>query len=144
MKPYSNNDMTFNTQTRHYVLTQEYVQKIDPDIIMGLKNTADIISTLEQISDDIYDYIHEHNMDNDAQDYIIAYTESGREIIKKAMEKQLLYMAAIGDASLFLDDKRKFWISDKALRVLQRTIPEIGTCILYTGSLPLRSYEWDI
>jgi hypothetical protein len=144
MKPYIDNEMTFNKKTRHYVLTQEYVQKLDPDIITGLKNPSDIITTLEEISDDIYDFIHEHNANNDAQDFIIAHTETGREIIKKAMEKQLLYMAALGDASLFLDDKRKFWISDKATRVLLRTIPEISTCILYTGSFPIRSYQWDI
>lgn len=143
MKPYNDDDMTFNAKTHHYVLTQEYVQKLDPDIITGLKNTADIITTLEEISDDIYDFIHEHNMNNDAQDYIIAHTETGREIIKKAMEKQLLYVAAVGDASLFLDDKRKLWISDKAIRVLSRTIPEICTSILYQGNLPLGCYKWD-
>lgn len=138
IKPFSDNLMTYNQETHRYTLTKDYVIKLSPDIITMLKNEDEILGVLEQISDDIYDYIHEYNTREDVQDYIIAHTDTGRRIIQKAMEKQLLYVSAVGDTTFYLDkDKREMYLAVKAKKILQNTIPEIGTCILYTGNLPL-------
>lgn len=127
-------NMVYNEETRRYRLTADYARQLDPDIINELKNPSDIDTLLEEISDDIYEYVHEHSIYNDAQDLILSHTEGGRRVILEAMKKQLLYVSAVGDPSLFLDEtKRKFWISEKAKRVLLQTIPELGCCILYAG-----------
>lgn len=128
--------ITYNPITHKMVLTQAYAQKLDPDIINSLQDPNDINTLLEEVSDDIYDYVHEHSVYNEAQDIILSQTEGGRRVIMEAMKKQLLYVSAVGDTSLFLDPtKRSFWISEKAKRVLLQTIPEIGCCIIYTGRI---------
>lgn len=127
-------NMKYDETTHRYRLTANYARQLDTDIVNELKNPNDIETLLEEVSDDIYNYIHEHSIYNDAQDLILSRTEGGRRVIFEAMKKQLLYVCAVGDASLFLDDnKRKFWISEKAKRVLLQTIPEMGCCILYAG-----------
>lgn len=141
MKPISEY-MIYNKLTHRYRLTQDYALKLDPDIINALKNPSDIDTLLEEVSDDIYEYVHEHSIYNDAQDVILSHTEGGRRVVMEAMKKQLLYVSAVGDPSLFLDEtKRKMWISEKAKRVLLQTIPEIGCCILYAGRLDFRGVK---
>lgn len=131
--------MIYNTITKRMVLTRDYALKLDPDIINALKNPSDINTLLEEVSDDIYEYIHEHSIYNDVQDVILSHTDGGRKVVMEAMKKQLLYVSAVGDPSLFLDEsKRKMWISEKAKRVLLQTIPEIGCCIIYTGRIDFR------
>jgi hypothetical protein len=133
MKPISTY-MSYDEITHRYRLTADYARTLDPDIVNELKNPNDIETLIEEVSDDIYNYVHEHSIYNDAQDLILSHTEGGRRVILEAMKKQLLYVSAVGDPSLFLDEaKRKFWISEKAKRVLLQTIPELGCCILYAG-----------
>jgi hypothetical protein len=141
MKPLSEY-MIYDEQTRRYRLTSEYAMKLDPDIINALKNPNDVDTLLTEVSDDIYEYVHEHSIYNDIQDIILSQTEGGRRVVMEAMKKQLLYVSAVGDPSLFLDEaKRKFWISEKAKRVLWQTIPEIGCSIIYTGRLNLNGVK---
>ena len=136
IKPYSDNLMTYDQETHRYTLTKDYVLRLAPEIITHLKDENAILSALEQVSDDIYDYIHEHTLRECVQDYILACTQSGRRIIQKAMEKQLLYLSAVGDTTFYLDEtKRNMYIAVKAKKVLLNTIPEIGTTILYAGDL---------
>jgi hypothetical protein len=134
--------MNYNPITKRMVLTRDYALKLDPDIVNDLKNPSDINTLLEEVSDDIYNYVHEYSIYNDIQDVILSHTDGGRKIVMEAMKKQLLYVSAVGDPSLFLDEsKRKMWISEKAKRVLLQTIPEIGCCIIYTGRMDLRNIK---
>ncbi len=141
MKPISEY-MIYNELTNRYRLTSDYARQLDPDIINSLKDANDIDTLLEEVSDDIYEYVHDHSIYNNAQDIILSHTEGGRKIVMEAMKKQLLYVSAVGDPSLFLDEtKRKMWISEKAKRTLLQTIPEIGCSILYAGRLDFRGVK---
>lgn len=128
--------MVYNELTGRYRLTKDYAFELDSDIVNELKNPNDINTLLEEVSDDIYEFIHEYNVNNDLQDRILSHTIGGRKVLLLAMRKQLLYVCGVGDVSLFLDDKRKYVVSDKAIKELENTIPEIGRSILYPGSLP--------
>ncbi|MEE1279675.1 MAG: hypothetical protein UHH95_02450 [Oscillospiraceae bacterium] len=89
---------------------------------------------LEDVSDMVYNYIHDFNDDNDRQDYIIANVNSARAIIEKAMINQTEYVIKEGNLYLSLDDnERSKAFSEQAHKILSRTIKEIGTSILYTG-----------
>ena len=136
--PYSNEDLIYDLKTHKYILTKSCVLKefgIDLDKrYRGKNGNSQII--LKRISDLIYAYIHKHNFNTSLQDFIIAKTESGREIIKEAMLNQFLYMSMVGDLSMSVDKaKREVMIDFTAEESLLKTIPEIGTTILYTGSL---------
>ena len=73
-------------------------------------------------------------MNNALQDFIIAKTKSGRDIIRRAMEQQLIYVISVGDLSRSpKESERKLWFDQNAADILEETIPEIGTTILYNG-----------
>ena len=137
MKPYSDEFMTFNEETKHYELTEQCALKeLGINLRERSKNDVAIQRFLRLASSQVYRFIHEHNTDNDYQDHIIANTESGRKIIKEAMQEQLIYLSMVGDISRVHDlQKRALYIDDNAKAVLYRTIPEIGTTICYTGRL---------
>lgn len=128
--------MIYDELTGRYRLTKEYAYELDSDIVNELKDPNDINTLLEEVADDVYEYVHKFNLANDLQDKILSHTEGGRKVLLLAMRKQLLYVCGVGDVSLFLDDKREYVVSDKAIKELESVIPEIGTTILYSGSLP--------
>lgn len=106
------------------------------------KDAKNIIPYLNQASLQVYSFIHSHNNDTLMQDYIIAKTERGREIIKEAMENQMLYLLTVGNVSRSLDrDHRAMYIDEMAREILMQDIPEIGTTICYTGNLYFHSYD---
>ena len=143
--PYSDLFMKYDYKTHRYILTDKDVtDNLCIDIHNRLKNKNLVDSLLNQISIQVYSYIHKFNKNNKAQDYVIASTEDGRQIIKEAMEQQLIYFLAVGDLSRTPDEnKRKFWFDEMAKQVLLRDIKEIGTTICYTGYLPVvPSGEW--
>jgi hypothetical protein len=137
MKPYSDEYMIFNEETNHYELTEQCALKeLGINLRERSKNDIAIKRFLRLASSQVYRFIHEHNTNNDYQDFIIATTESGRKIIKEAMQEQLIYLSMVGDISRIHDlQKRALYIDDNAKAVLYRTIPEIGTTICYTGRL---------
>lgn len=133
--PYSDDYMIFDEEKKRYILTEkDIMDKFGINLTTRLKNNAMIKPTLNQISLMIYNFIHQHNLDNKRQDYIIAKTKDGRRIIMEAMEQQLLYFLAVGDLSKTPDEsKRKYWIDEMAKEILAQDICEIGASILYTG-----------
>ena len=136
IKPYSDKLMKYDETTHRYTLTKDYVLRVVPEIMSQLKDEGAILMALEQVSDDIYDYMHEYTFRDSVQDFIIAHTETGRRVIQKAMEKQLIYLIAVGDTTFYLDDnKRKMYIAEKSKKVLMTNIPEIGTTIIYSGDM---------
>lgn len=135
MKPISDEFMIYNEEYNRYILTEkDVVTNLGIDINDRVKNPEAINSLLNQISIQVYRFIHEHNVANVVQDYIIATTEMGRKIIKTAMEEQLIYVMTNGDLSRSTDkEKRALWFDDNAKEVLMTPIKEIGTHILYSG-----------
>ena len=143
--PYSDVFMTYDYKTHRYILTdKDVIENLSIDINHRLKDKNLVSNLLNQISLQVYSYIHQFNKNNKAQDFIIASTEDGRTIIKEAMEQQLIYFLSVGDLSRTPDEnKRKFWFDEIAKQVLLRDIKEIGTTICYSGYLLVQPYgEW--
>lgn len=136
--PYSDDFMTYDYTTHRYVLTAKGVEQNCGINLERYKTPNAVDAILRQISAKIYAYIHDYNVNNDFQDYIIAKTETGRRIIKEAMEQQFIYESAVGNVDIILSaDKRGFRIAPITESALLRIIPEIGTTILYTGNYRL-------
>ncbi len=135
--PYSDDYMTYDYDAHRYILTeQDIFDNFAINLTERFKNENTIRTVLNQVSIQTYRYIHEHNMNTDLQNYIIAKSPKAREIIKSAMEQQLLYWLTVGDLSRSPDrNKRELWFDDTAKEILLQTIPEIGTSICFTGEL---------
>lgn len=138
--------MIFDKVSHRYVLTEADVfENLAINLSERIENEAVRKRLLNYISKQVYNFIHAFNDANDWQDFIIAKTESGRAIIKEAMEEQLVYFLTVGDVSRSLNrEERAFNIDEMCKQCLLKTIPEIGTTILYTGRVPqLKPMEWE-
>lgn len=139
--PYSDNFMIFDETSKRYVLTNEYVrQRLGIDLI-GSASERDFSNSeiavkhfLEEISDDIYNFIHAHNINTAKQDLLIAYVPSLRNILQKAMGQQVIYARMNGMLAYSTDkDKAYMAVCPKAKQTLLQVVPELGYSILYTG-----------
>ena len=138
--PFNTDTMIFDDVTGQYILTEQALIRKGTFMRERIAKTRCpspeyvINGILEDVSDMVYNYIHDFNNDNDRQDYIIANLNSARDIIEKAMTKQAEYVIKEGNLYLSLDEnERSKAFSDQAHKILSRTIKEIGTSILYTG-----------
>jgi hypothetical protein len=137
--------MSYDFTHHRYILTQKDVmENLGIDIEARLTVPNAIPALLNRISVKIYSFIHTHNVNNQLQDYIIAKTESGRRIIREAMEEQLIYFLTVGDLSRSVDEaERRLAIDQTAIDILLQPIPEIGCSILYCGTLPCVKFEGE-
>ena len=135
--PYSDEYMTYDVKSHRYVLTpKDMLDNYNENLQAKFKDAKNIMPYLRQASLQVYSFIHSHNVNSPMQDYIIAKTERGREIIKEAMENQMLYLLTVGNASRSMDERhRAMYIDEMAREILMQEIPEIGTTICYTGNL---------
>ena len=141
--PYSDEYMVFDEATKRYVLTTKYVyDKIGVDMEGALKEREAINPQilaqrfLTEVSDDIYDFIHKHNVNTVRQDYWIATVPSLRNIIQKAMEQQFVYSRLNGLLGYSADkDVQTQAVCPKAQNTLAQNVPELGISILYTGGI---------
>lgn len=138
--PYDDDLMVYAKARCRYELTEAAI--INCGITMRSRLEANpsidatfvINQTTRRVSELIYGYIHRHSNNNAQQDAIIASAPSARAIIFEALCQQLVYMLHKGDLSHSLDENvRRHAIDDSAKETLLRTIPEIGTSILYAG-----------
>ena len=141
MNPISDQYMTYDAKTKHYVLTEKDVSdnlgiSLESELKTSVNNV--LASFLKQISSHCYTWIHQFNRDTKYQDFILATTEEGRDIIKRAMEQQLIYVLMNGDMSRSLDkEERAMWFDKTAEEILNEEIKEIGTSVCYTGTFRL-------
>lgn len=138
--PHSDDLMTFDEITGHYVLTEQALLENGTDIRKRLEQnrtvnaTAVINRTLRRVSDMIYNYVHKFNHDNKQQDLWIATIPSLREIIYRAMLEQTEYFLMNGDLSRSVErDKREIAIDYSAQETLNTAVPELGVPITYQG-----------
>ena len=141
--PYTDDYMQYDYLTHRYILTKKYVLEqlgLDLDKEAKGKNQAQLI--LKRVSNLIYSFIHKHNSNTQMQDYIIAKTQSGRDIIMRAMSDQLIYIRMVGDLTTSTDrSKRDLAIDDTAKETLYEIVPELGTTICYTGRLCFKTND---
>ncbi len=140
-RPYSDDFLYFNEETGHYELTEKALtDKVGLDLRARLSQNATVtpevvIGTfVRTVSDMIYQFIHEYNVDNARQDCLIAAVPELRRIIQKAMEYQAVYVANVGN--LYLSTKpeeRAIAIDYLAQSVLNTSVACLGRSILYAG-----------
>lgn len=134
--PYSDDDMIYDYQTHRYVLTLDYARRNGIDLEARVRSVdttaaANIINNvLRTVSTQIYTYIFAHNMNRRALEYVIAKSETARNVVKDAMREQLAYITTQGDLSRTTEkDKRKMYIDIMAKLILDTDVPELGTCL---------------
>lgn len=142
-QPYSDDYMIWDENTKHYVLTEKaLIEKVGLNLRarMGERSLITpevaIQSFNTTVSDMIYQFIHEHNIDNARQDMLIATITDLRGIIQRAMELQAVYVSVQGN--LYLSTKpeeRAVAIDYLAKSVLGTAVPCLGRSILYTGAI---------
>lgn len=147
MTPYSDEYLTYDFNTHHYILTEKAMLELaNENLTVKLKDKNDVQPFLRQVSTQVYNFIHQHNACDLLQDYVIATTEKGRQIIRDAMIQQAVYVLANGNLRKAPEkEKRELWFDPDAEDILLQVIPEIGTTILYTGSfhyLMPNATEW--
>lgn len=141
--PYNDEYMIFDEQTGRYKLTVKYVfDKMGIDLEGAINERGGINAQilverfLTDASDDIYEFIHEHNISTHKQDFFIAKVPSLRGIIQKAMDQQLMYSRLNGLLGFSSDkDAQSVRICPKAKSTLLQIVPELGFSILYTGRI---------
>lgn len=136
--PYEDEFMTYDLKTHRYILTKEDLyMNYNENLDKKFKDEKDIQPFLRNISNEIYNYIHSFNINPIRQDFIIAQTESGRQIIKEAMESQAIYELRVGNYRYSGDpEKQKNWLAPDAKDILDRELPEIGVPVTYAGRFP--------
>lgn len=140
--PFDDDHMVFDKLTGQYVITEKALIDRGINIRARLSETAAVtpeavISTLvHTASDMIYQFIHEHNTNNAAQDCFIAKCPQVRPVIFRAMLYQAVYVMNVGNLYLSTDDAERSKAIDKlAEGVLGNVIPGLGISLLYTGVL---------
>jgi hypothetical protein len=140
--PYSDELMTFDEATKHYILTEKALEMNGMALRRRLSlrrgaPVSEIINRLlRRVSDIVYNYIHKFNVANKLQDEIIAQYESARSIIYRAMLEQTEYVLLNGDLSRSVEkDKRAIAIDYSVVETLNTVIPEFAVPITYTGYL---------
>lgn len=141
MNPYSNDLMIFDEETKQYRITEKALLSRGIDLRSRLAQSKSsspefvINGLLEECTDLIYSYIHEFNVDNEYQDFLIATVPALRPIIYKALIKQAVYIIFNGNLSISTDiTKRSLAIDETAKRTLDTVVCELGRAITFTGA----------
>ena len=145
--PLTDEFMVYDYENHRYILTEKDVEEnLGISLIARSKNANARAQVLKQVSRQVYAFIHDYTLSGceEAKDYIIATTKSGRAKIKEAMEQQLLYFLTVGDVSKTTDvQKRALKFDETAKAILEEYIPELGTNLLYTGQIRVvMNKEW--
>lgn len=141
IRPYSDDYLFYDETTEHYVLTEKaLVENVGVNLRERMAETAlvnpdtAIKSFTRTVSDMIYQFIHEHNVDNRKQDRLIATIAELRQIIQKAMEYQAVYVLNVGNLYLSVKpEERAVAIDYLAQSVLGNVVPCLGISIIYGG-----------
>lgn len=142
-RPYTDDYLFYDEQSGHYELTEKaLIEKVGVNLRVRMAEGAlvnpetAIKSFTRTVSDMIYQFIHEHNVNNSRQDCLIATVPELRQIIEKAMEYQAIYVLNVGN--LYLSTKpeeRAIAIDYLAQSILGNIVPCLGISILYAGAI---------
>jgi len=132
--PYSDDYMTFDEISGHYVLTEKAITdncginiraRLEDNVTVNAD--AVINRLLTTVSDTIYAYIHRFSAHPKEKDFCVSRSLQLRKVIQKAMEYQAIYMFANGDLYMQPD------VSDgKQIHELSKDIL-LNSGILYSG-----------
>ena len=99
---------------------------VNPDAIIS--------ALLTRNSEMVYSFIHSFSMHNTRQDELIKKCESAQRILYRALRSQIVHLLNVGDLTNSVKrEERENAINIVTKNILQETIPEIRTSILYGG-----------
>lgn len=134
IQPYSDEYLTYDEQSKMYILTEQALldefgedlnaEAIDPNNLVAVK------AILKRVSRAVYNFIHSYSNQNHTQDFMIAHSDTGRNMIKEALLEEYLYIRVNGYN--FNED-----VPLSVQTILERPLPEwCGYSVLYTGVFP--------
>lgn len=133
--PYSDDFMTFDELTGHYVLTEKAIaERCAIDIRARLSDNKTINPEIvinkvcRTVSDQIYTFIHSFSIHEKRQDCMIATVPQFRSVIQRAMEYQAEFLLANGDLYMSIDNSE---IGKEIHRMSQQILIDSGIC--YSG-----------
>lgn len=140
-RPYTDDYLFYDEKTKHYLLTEKaLIENVGVNLRERMAEGAlvnpetAIKSFCRTVSDMIYQFIHEHNVDNHRQDCLISTVPELRQIIQQAMEYQAIYVLNVGNLYLSVKpEERAVAIDYLAQSILGNTVPCLGCSILYAG-----------
>lgn len=134
-EPYNDDFMTFDSETRRYVLTEnDLLQRCGINLRARFEGNRTIVPEVmiqklcRIVSDMIYEWIHGYSIYNDRQDYLIATIPKMRQVIQKAMEYQIEYFLANGDLFLSTENNER---GKEISKLAQNILLNSGIC--YSG-----------
>ena len=151
--PYDDNYMKYDYEEHRYILTEKAVLDKNNISLSERLNVAGAVNKaslpnkfLDEISEIVYTQIYDYSSQPEIQKYQLAKIPSARNIIMKAMLRQVDYALVNG----FLDqysgvDLRKGtkspkfderYLCDRAKSILKNPLIETGIPILYCGKYP--------
>lgn len=152
--PYTDNDLIYDFDEHRYILTKEYVLNktgIDLSLVLnpGYTSMPQKLAEnfLDEISSEIYNWVYEHNANNLYQEYVMAKSPDFRNIIKRALLEQVLYILRNGDLRQYsgINLKTGNIIDPKLMKIksispntqseLDKIIPGYGIAITYQGTI---------
>lgn len=105
IEPYSDEDMTYDTTTKRYTLTENYIlnQGINLALELNTDGSPDPQAlpglVLDRVSLLVYSNIYNYGRTRATKEYLLACNPELRPIIRDAMRERLLYMITSGDLS---------------------------------------------
>ncbi len=141
MLSYRDDYMEYDELLGQFVLTEKALVDVAAIDIRSRLSAAATVSpeaviarVVATVSNNVYGYMYEYSIDNDAQKNVLCRLESARQILFRAMIEQAIFVCFNGDQTLAEDPKQRAnYLSKSAELMLNKTIPELGTSLLYTG-----------
>ena len=139
-EPYSDGMMEWDETTKRYYLTEEAMRAAGCELRANLSETLSsspetvIRGFLRRATQQIYAFIHRHNVQNDLQDKLLAHVPELRGILMEALTLQATYNYMSGDLSFSTDKgEREMKLQGEVEDILDTVIPSLGRSILFCG-----------
>lgn len=140
MEIYQDEFLVYDMAAAQYMLTEKALLRIGIDLrarisadrTVSPENVIEFF--LRTVSDMVYQFIHGYGYNNERQDAIILHDAQAREILRRAMEHQALYVLNVGN--LYLSDKkeeRAAAICELCRGTLMTKLQRFGFSLLFTG-----------
>lgn len=141
--PYNDDYMVVDELSGHYKLTEKaLIEKVGVDVrarilATSTVNPENVVEKLVQTTSDmVYQYIHECNIDNARQDYLISKVPELRPIILKAMVYQAEHVCFNGNGYVSpVKEERENAINALCKSVLNTVVPRLGVPITHAGRI---------
>mgnify|MGYP004446275157 CR=1 FL=1 len=160
--PYEDEKLEYDFESHKYILKGSYFEeetgiKLTEILETGFSSHPEKLArqTLINISEEVYNWVYEHNANNELQEKIMAFSGDFRKNIVRVLIAQLQYEIQNGTIYNFANvnlksgrvgkttDLYQWGISPIAKDILNRKLNDIGYQITYQGQFRLIGFETD-